>query len=383
LSLEGVPIYASFFFVDIVGLSKQSIPTADQIQKIKVLNKCISECSAYDSVPDSSKIVLPTGDGMAIGYLQYPSLPLKLAIELTEKLRLHNRGKQDEERIEIRVGLHHGPVFIVKDIRGNSNVWGQGIIIARRVMDFGKSGHILLSEKIAKDLRELSAEYKRIIKPLEVFYTKHDEEIMIYSAYDKNFGNPIPPTFAKPSASFQYLVLEVKATILQLDPCIVKYHRFYEMVNVSNEPVAAVSHEIVTDAPTSFDSLNLEIHDTHRRPLVITDVEENEPFVKKFSTAFPKPLKPNQKSTYYFDYVAPEPYKSFENAFFENCSFFKLSLQYPKSYSLHPRFYEKDIEGEKKVRSKARATVRSKGEMITRSWSKSNVLRGESYQLEW
>jgi len=31
-------------------------------------------------------LVLPTGDGMTIGFLQGPELPLRLAIELHEKL---------------------------------------------------------------------------------------------------------------------------------------------------------------------------------------------------------------------------------------------------------------------------------------------------------
>ena len=35
-------------------------------------------------------------------------------------------------------------------------------------MDLGNDGYILLSSRVAVDLRELSDEYKKIIKPLHV-----------------------------------------------------------------------------------------------------------------------------------------------------------------------------------------------------------------------
>ena len=66
----------------------------------------------------------------------------------------------------------------------NKNIW-PGIIIARRIMDFGNDGHILLSSRVAEDLRELSDEYKKIIKPLHDYTIKHGQRILIYSAYGR------------------------------------------------------------------------------------------------------------------------------------------------------------------------------------------------------
>lgn len=84
------------------------------------------------------KIVLPTGDGMAIGFLLNPELPLKLSIQLHQKLRSYNHSKKsNEDLISVRIGISSGPIFIVSDINGNQNVWGPGIIVARRVMDLG------------------------------------------------------------------------------------------------------------------------------------------------------------------------------------------------------------------------------------------------------
>src|SRR5215831_14821853 len=142
-------IHANFFFVDVVGLSDPTMSTKTQIKKIETLNKSILDCESYQSAPQDSMLVLPTGDGMAIGFLQGPELPLRLAIEIQQKLAEYNKAKIPSEIVQVRVGLHSGNVFVVNDIQGNKNIWGPGLIIARRVMDFGDEGHILLSNSMA------------------------------------------------------------------------------------------------------------------------------------------------------------------------------------------------------------------------------------------
>ena len=66
----------------------------------------------------------------------------------------------------VHIGLGSGPVFIVNDIKGNQNVWGPGIILARRVMDIGDNSHILLSGTMAEPLIALKDEYKMMLKPI-------------------------------------------------------------------------------------------------------------------------------------------------------------------------------------------------------------------------
>ena len=186
-------IYANFFFTDIVGLSDPRMSTKTQIKKIEVLNKFIREWTPFKTMSNDSLIVLPTGDGMAIGFFQSPELPLNLAIELHRKIGLYNKAKIPTEALRLRIGIHSGPAFVVNDVLENKNVWGPGIIIARRIMDIGNDGHILLSSRVAEDLRELSDEYKKIIKPLHDYTIKHGQRILIYSAYGADFGNPNIP----------------------------------------------------------------------------------------------------------------------------------------------------------------------------------------------
>ena len=195
ISETGLPaqvVNINFFFIDIVGLSNPSLSVKKQIDKIEILNKLIGLCDVFAKAKEK-KIVLPTGDGMAIGFFMNPESPLQLAMQLHSKLSIYNRGKSDGDILGVRIGLGSGPVFIVNDINGNQNVWGPGIILARRVMDIGDNLHILLSSNIAESLIALKDEYKTMLKPIGDYQIKHGQTLHIYSAYSKEFGNSEPP----------------------------------------------------------------------------------------------------------------------------------------------------------------------------------------------
>lgn len=185
-------IALNLFFVDIVGLSDLSLSVKKQVEKITSLTRAIASCDAF-RYSGRDKIVLPTGDGMAIGFLQNPELPLLLSIQLHSKLREYNRSRKKEDGIGIRIGLGSGPVFILNDINNNRNVWGPGIVLARRVMDIGDDRHVLLTGNLAEQLMFLKDEYRDIIKLVGDYPIKHGQTIRVYSAYTDDFGNPVPP----------------------------------------------------------------------------------------------------------------------------------------------------------------------------------------------
>lgn len=190
IGLPSEVLNVNFFFIDIVGLSDPLLSVKKQIAKIENLNKMITSCDVFLKSINDKKIVLPTGDGMAIGFLLNPELPLKLGIQLHQKLRAYNYGKKsNEDSIGVRIGISSGPVFIVSDINGNQNVWGPGIIIARRVMDLGDNMHILLADPLAGQLIALKDEYRMVIKPISNYNIKHGQSIRLYSAYSQEFGN--------------------------------------------------------------------------------------------------------------------------------------------------------------------------------------------------
>ncbi len=199
ISDTGLPseaFHASFFFIDIVGLSDPTLSVKKQVQKIQILNELIHSCDPFRMTPSGKKVILPTGDGMAIGFLANPEIPLELSIELHHKLNSYNnQQKSSTDSIGVRIGLGSGLVYTVSDLNNVQNIWGPGIILARRVMDAGDNGHILIAEKLAEELISLKDEYRAIINLVsEKYKIKHGQEIKLYSAYSFDFGNRQVPS---------------------------------------------------------------------------------------------------------------------------------------------------------------------------------------------
>ncbi|HKY52926.1 MAG TPA: adenylate/guanylate cyclase domain-containing protein [Anaerolineales bacterium] len=380
-------LHASFFFVDIVGLSDPDMSTALQVRKITFLNDLISRCQAFANSPIEAALVLPTGDGMAIGFVQSPELPLKLAMELHEKIKDYNRGKLPNELLRVRIGIHSGPVFIVKDLRGNDNVWGQGIIIARRVMDLGDDGHILLSSRVAEDLRQLSHEYLQIIHPIEKYTVKHNVQLLIYSAYGKNFGNPkLPGKMKSKIDDFQYREIVVTVRIVDPQSMKVRYTRACEIQNISGRPATNVTHQIATDVEKTFDDLKIKIYDEKGTALRIATIELDALEQKEFTTSFAGTLEVGERTKYFLEYEVEEPERYFENSFFTNCKRFVLVFDSPSELSLgimKPVLYEVNPEsGQKHKSEKVGHFDVVEGRDIT-SWEFPDVSKGQSIRIEW
>jgi hypothetical protein len=404
-------VHANFFFVDIVGLSDPSMSTMIQIKKIKMLNKCIISCEAFKRTPKDTLIVLPTGDGMAIGFLQGPELPLRLAIELHANLAKYNKGRLPAETIRIRIGIHSGPVFLVKDILGNNNVWGPGIIIARRIMDIGDDGHILLGRRIAEDLREISDEYKSIIRPLYDYTTKHSQKLFLYTACGRGFGNARLPNknsnqmssaivgarnkaisskLALTSSGTIYPSLEVNITIKNLKTMLVHYKRVYEIRNLSDEPIYEVVHGIATDVGKRFEELNVKVTDEDGLPLMISSIPIDKPFQKEFTTIFNRPVVSSEKERRYYtlEYDVEETGKYFENYFATNCGRFVVNIELRSRMKI-PVVYEVNIETDEVIKCKTQPIMNRKldsghaSRFKVAKWVRRDITKGQSFRFQW
>ncbi|WP_415280991.1 hypothetical protein [Candidatus Nitrososphaera sp. FF02] len=150
-----------WFFTDIVASADPQITTDDQTRKIIALNKLIRRTPTFKHRNKKSTIILPAGDGVAIGFGDSPEKPLVLAIELHKTLSEYNIERSQKDRIDVRVGLDTGPVYPVVDLNDKDNVWGPGIIYARRIMDLGRAKSILASDRIANDIRRLRPDTRR------------------------------------------------------------------------------------------------------------------------------------------------------------------------------------------------------------------------------
>jgi hypothetical protein len=198
---EGPPpltVTYHWFFTDIVASSDPTVTTNEQARKIIVLNKLIERTAVFKQKDTDNTLVLPTGDGMTIGFSDSPEKPLLLALELHKDLNKYNSTKRSEkDKIYLRIGLDIGPVYLIKDLNGKDNVWGPGIIMARRVMDLARDMNIIASSRIANDIRTLRPEYKYILHPIGDYLIRHGEKILIYNIYGDNFGNKKSPKESK------------------------------------------------------------------------------------------------------------------------------------------------------------------------------------------
>ena len=118
---------------------------------------------------------------MALVFYTSPEAPAQCAVEISRALKEH-------PRLQLRMGIHSGPVGGVVDVNEGANLAGAGINIAHRVMDCGDAGHILLSKHVAEDL-EGYQKWRPLLHDLGSCEVKHGVRVSVVNLYDDQFGN--------------------------------------------------------------------------------------------------------------------------------------------------------------------------------------------------
>ena len=176
---------AHVLFIDIVGYSKLSVN--EQHGRVDELNGIVRLSEQFQKAEAANRILkIPTGDGMALVFYNSPEEPAQCAFEISRALK-------DNQRLQVRMGIHSGPVSGVVDVNERTNVAGAGINLAQRVMDCGDAGHILLSQHVAEDL----AEYERwrpFLHDLGACEVKHGAHVSVTNLYSDEVGNPNLPS---------------------------------------------------------------------------------------------------------------------------------------------------------------------------------------------
>lgn len=162
----------SVVFADIVEYSKN--PVADQMNLKDEFNALISD--AIKEVAADDRIILDTGDGVAISFLGAPEEALFVAMSLRDVLA----GNQNTSNLSARIGINLGPVRVVKDINGQDNIIGDGINVAQRVMSFAQPGEVLVSRSYYEVVSHLSQEYALLFEPQDARADKHGSKHEVY-----------------------------------------------------------------------------------------------------------------------------------------------------------------------------------------------------------
>jgi class 3 adenylate cyclase len=194
---------ATIIFTDVVGFSKK--PTAEQRRLVETLTSEVThELQALLRPPlgTPSIIALPTGDGLALVFLHQSSRRWDRTTILQVIHRIHkwaHNQSSPHSLVSLRVGVHVGAIELVTDINGNTNVCGDAINYAQRVMDAANPRQTLFSDAAFREYvgtespvciappfsEELRAEFHG---PMEV-YAKHGLRILVY----KLVIEPQPP----------------------------------------------------------------------------------------------------------------------------------------------------------------------------------------------
>src|SRR5437868_7870211 len=175
---------AHVLLVDIVGYSKLLLNEQSQI--LDELNEVVRSTEQVRLAQDAGALLrLPTGDGVALIFRSSPEAPVQCALEIARALKNH-------PKLQLRMGIHSGPVNEVTSADDRANIAGAGINIAQRVMDCGDAGHVLLSKHLAEDL-ESHERWRPYLHDLGEVTVKHGASIHIVNLYTDDLGEAQVP----------------------------------------------------------------------------------------------------------------------------------------------------------------------------------------------
>jgi len=175
---------AHVLFIDIVGYSKLSIN--EQHAAVEELNRIVRASEQFQRAEAANRLLkIPTGDGMALVFYTSPEAPAQCAVEVSRALKKH-------PRLQLRMGIHSGPVSGVVDVNERANLAGAGLNLAQRMMDCGDAGHILLSKHVAEDLEEYE-QWRPLLHDLGLCEVKHGVRVSVVNLYTEEFGNATLP----------------------------------------------------------------------------------------------------------------------------------------------------------------------------------------------
>lgn len=214
---------ASIVFVDIVNFSSK--PTAEQKRLVdsltcEVLHELRSLLNPPRAWPDV--IALPTGDGLAMAFLHEINRSWEHATILHLILKLHQWAYAQattDRPVRLRIGVHVGPIELITDINGKTNICGDTINYAQRVMDAAEGCQTLYSEAAFREYIGIeSTTYDRppfpkntsvgFQGPIEVF-AKHGLQILVY----KLTLEPSQPYWSNDDPKAKHLMLVSLTTL--------------------------------------------------------------------------------------------------------------------------------------------------------------------------
>jgi len=167
---SGRTLVCSVLFLDLIGYSKKAVTEQHEIKH--QFNGALAE--ALDLLKRKDRVIVDTGDGAAVVFLGDPEDAMIVGLAMRESA-MH---------IPMRLGINLGPVRLMTDLNDQTNVIGDGINVAQRVMSFAESGQLLVSASYQQVVARVSQHYGRLFKPMSKRQDKHAREHEVYLVDD-------------------------------------------------------------------------------------------------------------------------------------------------------------------------------------------------------
>ena len=175
----GRTLVTSVLFLDIVGYSKKSV--ADQMSVKQRFNDTLAK--ALTPLAASDRVILDTGDGAAVTFLGNPDDALFSGLIL-----------QHSTDLPVRMGINLGPVRLVRDLNGQTNILGDGINVGQRVMSFADPGQLLVSRSFYEVVSRLSDVYDGLFSHVG---ERKDKHVRAHEVYSVNLAADLLPNFVE------------------------------------------------------------------------------------------------------------------------------------------------------------------------------------------
>ncbi len=166
-------IIATVLFFDVVGYTKQPVDKQTEIKR--QFTDQLASCLGGIGVDE--RIILDTGDGAAIGFLQHPEDALRVALCFSQQTQ------EKHPDMRVRTGIHLGPINVVRDMNGINNMVGDGINDAQRIMSFAGMEEIYVSRPYYDFVSRLNAEYESMFVYRGAKKDKHARAHQVYEVW--------------------------------------------------------------------------------------------------------------------------------------------------------------------------------------------------------
>jgi hypothetical protein len=167
---SGRTLVCSVLFLDLIGYSKRAV--AEQHEVKHQFNSALTE--ALDLLKRRDRVIVDTGDGAAVVFLGDPEDAMIVGMAMRES----------SGRVAMRLGINLGPVRLISDLNDQTNVIGDGINVAQRIMSFAEPGQLLVSHSYVAVVTRVSEHYKRLFVRVGMLQDKHVRDHDIYLVDD-------------------------------------------------------------------------------------------------------------------------------------------------------------------------------------------------------